>query len=101
MSSLSVAGILSHLAGEALRNLPPDRDECRKMVRRLVRKLGIDPVCGALSVERRQLAYWLQSGGIWKPRDRKLVWLVYALHFEPNKLASTFDLITCGRFLAD
>jgi len=71
------------------------------MVRRLVRKLGIDPVCGVLSVERRQLAYWLSPDGIYKPRDRKLIWLAYALHFEPHKLASTFDVITCGRFHAD
>jgi len=71
------------------------------MIRRLVRKLGIAPVAGLLSVENRQLAHWLTPEGFWKPRDRKLVWLIYALHFEPRKLSSTFDLITCGRFLAD
>ena len=71
------------------------------MIRRMVRKLGIAPACGVLSVERRQLAHWLSPDGFFKPRDRKLIWLAYALHFEPHKLASTFDVITCGRFHAD
>ena len=93
--------IASQLAGESLRNLPPTRDECRKMLRRLIRKFGIAPTCGILAVERGVLAWWLGAEGKFKPRDRKLIWLAYALHFEPHKLASTFDVITCGRFHAD
>ena len=96
-----MADISSHLAGEALRNLPPSRDECRRMLRRLIRKHGIAPTLGLLSVERHVLLWWLSPEGKFKPRDRKLVWLIYALHFEPHKLASTFDVITCGRFVAD
>ena len=71
------------------------------MIRRLVRKYGIAPTLGILSVEPHVLRWWLSGDGIFKPRDRKLIWLAYALHFEPHKLASTFDVITCGRFHAD
>lgn len=71
------------------------------MLRRIIRKLGADACASLLSVERWHLSYWLRKDGIWKPRDRKLVFLVHALVFEPHKLRSPFDIITCGRFVAD
>lgn len=71
------------------------------MLRRMIRKHGIAVVCSLFSVERSKLAWWMAKDGYWKPRDRKLVFLIHALVFEPHKLRSPFDIITCGRFVAD
>lgn len=89
----------SHLAGESLRNLPPDRKTTRRMMLRLVRKLGIPVVCGLLSTEKGLLGGWIEGRIFMKPRERRLVWMVHALVFEPHKFRSLFDVITCGRFV--
>lgn len=96
-----VSALITQLRGESLRNLPPDRKACRKMLLRLIRKLGKDATCALFSVEGFILARWLMPDSLWKPRDRKLVFLIHALIFEPEKLRSPFDIITCGRFVAD
>ena len=90
----------AHLLGESLRSMPPDRETCRKMLLRLVRKLGIVSTCALLSVEKRVLAGWIGREYFYKPRDRRLIWVTHTLVFEPEKLRSLFDVITCGRFVA-
>ncbi len=87
------------MMAEGLRSYPPDRETCRKMLLRLVRKLGVVRVAALLSVEKRMIAFWITPQGIWKPRERKLVFLIHSLVFEPHKLRSLFDVITCGRFV--
>ena len=97
--SASVNDFPAHLKGESLRNLPPDRKTCRKLLLRLVRKLGRQSTCALLSVESSLIAGWI-TGEVWmKPRERRLVWMVHALVFEPEKFRSLFDVITCGRFM--
>lgn len=91
----------AHLLGESLRSLPPDRNTCRKMLLRLVRKLGIPSTCALLSVEKFTLAQWIGKTPLFKARDRRLIWITHTLVFEPEKLRSLFDVITCGRFVAD
>ena len=71
------------------------------MLLRLVRKLGIPSTCALLSVEKFLLAGWIAQKCSFKPRDRRLIWLTHTLVFEPEKLRSLFDVITCGRFVAD
>jgi hypothetical protein len=97
--SASVQDFASHLAGESLRNMPPDRKTCRKMLLRLVRKLAIPSTCALLSVEKGVLAGWITGEIFMKPRDRRLIWTTHALVFEPEKFRSLFDVITCGRFV--
>lgn len=69
------------------------------MLLRLVRKLAIPSTCALLSVEKGVLAGWINGKIFMKPRERRLVWMVHALTFEPEKLRSLFDVITCGRFV--
>lgn len=97
--SASVSDYPAHLLGESLRNFPPERKACRKMLLRLVRKLGRVSTCALLSVESRLLAGWITGEVFMKPRDRRLIWTTHALVFEPEKFRSLFDVITCGRFV--
>lgn len=71
------------------------------MLLRMVRKLGTEQACALLSIEKWLLAGWIGKTPKFKPRDRRLIWVTHALVFEPHKLRSLFDVITCGRFVAD
>jgi len=69
------------------------------MLLRLIRKVGKASACALLSVESFVLAGWINGEVMLKPRDRRLIWITHALVFEPHKLRSLFDVITCGRFV--
>jgi hypothetical protein len=96
--SVDVSAVLS---SASCREFPPTVKQCRAMVRRMVRKVGRNAAAGLLSVPHFILERWITGEVDMWPRDRKLVWLVHSLLFNPHLIRSPFDIITCGRFVSE
>lgn len=91
--------VVDILQAASCREFCPSIARCRVMLRRMCRKLGVHPTAGVLSMPVFVVQRFLTGKVRMFPRDRKLIWLVHALLFEPWKLRSPFDLISFGRFV--
>ena len=87
------------LHGASCREFNPDDKQARAMVRCLRRRFGVSTCAALLAVPAWLVGDWITGrNGFW-PKDKRLIWLVYSLVFQPGKLRSPFDIITCGRFV--
>lgn len=86
------------LLAASSREFCPDVPRTRAMLRVLRRRFGVSTVAALLSVPEWLVQRWLASSVRMFPRDRKLIWLVYSLIYQPGRIRSPFDVITCGRF---
>lgn len=51
-----------------------------------------------LRVKSRQVEAWLHHGRRLNAVEKRLVWLLWTLRFEPHKLRTWFDVLTWGKF---
>jgi len=73
-------------------------DEAGKLARRLVRRCGMQGAACLLASPTYVLQSWCRGGFI-RPRDRRLIWLLYAVMMHPEMLRTPFDILTSGRYL--
>lgn len=91
-----------HILQSITPHITPTRLQAEKLLRDVEAEAGRNGAATLLSVPCWLVDRWLHRGG--KPlamlqRDRRLIWLVHCLLFNPGRLASPFHVATFGRFL--
>ena len=73
--------------------------EARILLRRIIRTCTTPGACALLACSNYVLQQWVKERSIILPRDRRLIWIVYALVLHPEFLRSPFHILTSGRYL--
>lgn len=93
-----------NLAPSLSYNLGVSREISVILINEMLQKHGYDAVTFLLSVDSWVLKDWASNTGNgerkvpMRARDRKLIWLVHSLLFNPELVSSPFHIATFGRF---
>jgi hypothetical protein len=83
----------------------PLEEDCRILARRMERTFGIRGFAFLLAVPQKVALRWCAPistsarRGRMLPRNRRLIWLLYAVLMHPELLRSPLDILTGGRFV--
>lgn len=77
----------------------PSSLETVVLCRRLCKRFGSQPVACLLCVPRYQFDRWCNGSVGFRPSEKRLVWLLYAVLMHPELVRSPFDILTSGRYV--
>lgn len=97
LNSVNSTGIL---ASEACRVFQHSKKQSLALMQEVANRVGIEGTAALLSLPTWKVKQLLAGDRmtLW-PGERKLIWLIHCLVFDPSRLRSLFDVATFGRYL--